>query len=451
MSSSFPPYEGTIPNLFSIKRYSEPHLEGSSLHQPSCIRLNALFPKEKLSSEEKSEAAALSCLSSFHLRESAPLNASKKEEEIEPTFSSLSPDAPLSSFKDPGRFFFYKPENGPSERRPIKQFASRAEKDLWELRKEEDPKEIERKLTKELDDAKKQMERELDKPFVYKAGSRGKVEQITFKGFEGNPISSLEIGVCSDRGRRHKMEDAHLISSFVCTLSNKTSYPAHLLALFDGHGGDRAALYAKKHLQSGLEKTLLEGDPEQLSNQQIWNGLKTALVATSHNFPGFEGTTALIALIINDQLWIANVGDSRAVFNHQGVPIQLSEDAKPTERKYQNSIEKRGGKVYLGRLQNANPFPSLSTARALGDPELEPGITARSKNTMIPLSTIEPGDDLILACDGIFDIASTRQIVDAAHSHPEESASNLAQNIVSSAYASGSRDNLSTIVVKFKK
>lgn len=59
---------------------------------------------------------------------------------------------------------------------------------------------------------------------------------------------------------------------------------------------------------------------------------------------GRGGSTAVTAIVINNQkLWVANVGDSRAVLSKDGVAIQMSIDHEPnTER---GSIEDRGGFV----------------------------------------------------------------------------------------------------------
>lgn len=72
---------------------------------------------------------------------------------------------------------------------------------------------------------------------------------------------------------------------------------------------------------------------------------KTDKAILSHNPDlGRGGSTAVTAILINGQkLWIANVGDSRAVLSKKGQAIQMSIDHEPnTER---DSIEDRGGFV----------------------------------------------------------------------------------------------------------
>ena len=53
-------------------------------------------------------------------------------------------------------------------------------------------------------------------------------------------------------------------------------------------------------------------------------------------------------LIIDDDVWIANTGDSRAVLSsHSGDKfIQLTEDHKPSEEAEKTRILKAGGQIY---------------------------------------------------------------------------------------------------------
>jgi len=43
-----------------------------------------------------------------------------------------------------------------------------------------------------------------------------------------------------------------------------------------------------------------------------------------------SGCTAVVVLIVDDMIYCANAGDSRAVFSSSGIAIPLSYDHKPT-------------------------------------------------------------------------------------------------------------------------
>ncbi|MBS0626798.1 MAG: protein serine/threonine phosphatase 2C family protein, partial [Verrucomicrobia bacterium] len=155
---------------------------------------------------------------------------------------------------------------------------------------------------------------------------------------------------------------------------------------------------------------------------------------------GRSGTTATVAMILDGKVWIANVGDSRTILDNG---IQLSEDAKPTDPRYQKGIENRGDKVFLGRINGC-----LAVARAIGDHDVGT-INPRPKITVYPLSKVLKGGHLILACDGVYNVSSTRQVAAAVWNHKNLSVKELAKNIVYSAYIAGSEDNLSVLLVKF--
>ena len=60
------------------------------------------------------------------------------------------------------------------------------------------------------------------------------------------------------------------------------------------------------------------------------------------------GSCAIIALLIDDLVYVANVGDSRAVMSSdEGAKITpLSRDHRPTDDEEQRRITNNGGKIY---------------------------------------------------------------------------------------------------------
>lgn len=295
---------------------------------------------------------------------------------------------------------------------------------------------IQRKLASELQYATMQMEQEKDGPFRYLEGSVGT--------FASESVGEYQTGVCHFIGSRPTMEDEHLAVSFDLEIGDKI-YPVRLFGVFDGHGGNEAALYLKAHLKDKLKKTLLEENESDLSDEGIWNALKRTFVRIDQKFKGSSGSTATVAMVLNGKLWTANVGDSRTILQNGSGTQQLSEDAEPGNPRYKKSIEKRGGVV---ENQDCPRVNGIAVGRAIGDPISNGALSARPKITMIPLTSIHPNSHLILSCDGIFDVASTRQIGQAVRDHAGESCETLAKNLAYSAFQAGSKDNLSALVIK---
>ena len=301
---------------------------------------------------------------------------------------------------------------------------------------------IQRKLKQEFTFAQKQMKGEKDYgPFFYQIGALGSPETEI--------IGPYQVGICHAQGRRPTMEDEHLTATFNLEIGG-TTYPVQLFGIFDGHGGVQAAQYLKTHLGEKLKQKLLELNPQKLSDEGIWNALKMTFVEMNKEFQEESGSTATVALSLDGKLWTANVGDSRTILvKRNGEILQLTEDAKPSDPRYVQGIKNRGGYVQLYDCWRVNGI--LAVGRAFGDHGIGPGMSTRPKITQIPLNQIPAGSHLVLACDGIWDVASTRQIaLSACFNHSEDQPTALAQNIVYSAYQAGSTDNLSAMVVQFR-
>jgi serine/threonine protein phosphatase PrpC len=265
-------------------------------------------------------------------------------------------------------------------------------------------------------------------------------------------VGSLPVGICHAQGRRPTMEDEHLAVAFDLNIAGR-QYPIQLFGVFDGHGGPLAAQFVRDNLQRKLEEALREFNTASLTDAGIWRALKMTPVRLNQDFKrqqgelaDYNGTTATIAMILDNKLWTANVGDSRTVLDNHGLAVQLTEDAKPGDERYRKGIENRGGEVYSHGVMRING--DLAVARAIGDHRLNGAASARPKITVKPLSEIKNGSHLILCCDGIYDVSRTVDIVNAVHQNHNLTAGNLARNIVYSAYQAGSTDNLSALVVK---
>lgn len=293
------------------------------------------------------------------------------------------------------------------------------------------------KLEKLFSRAQLKAKEEPDKEFRYQKAPKD------FKAHTEN-VAGYEVGVCHFIGRRPEMEDEHLATSFELEILGK-KYPVQLFGVFDGHGGKGAAIYVKENLKERLQETLTHFCTKGLSDEAIWNGLKITFARLKADFKGgISGTTATVAMILDGKLWTANVGDSRTILDNG---IQLSEDAKPDDPIYKKGIERRGGRVLVDPQGVPRVNGNLAVARAIGDRHVG-AMSGRPKITAYPLSNILEKTHLILACDGVYDVASTKQVAGAVKNNSELSVEELAKNIVYSAYESGSEDNVSTLVVK---
>ncbi|THC89778.1 hypothetical protein EYZ11_010772 [Aspergillus tanneri] len=232
------------------------------------------------------------------------------------------------------------------------------------------------------------------------------------------------------QGWRISMEDAHAavldLYAKYTTPKDTPSEPDKRLAFFgvyDGHGGDKVALFAGENLHKIVAKqdSFAKGDIEQ--------ALKDGFLATDRAIledPKYEeevsGCTAASEELNTNWTAVspcltgykANAGDSRSVLGVKGRAKPLSFDHKPQNEGEKARISAAGGFVDFGRV-NGN----LALSRAIGDfefkksPELSPEqqiVTAYPDVTVHELS--DDDEFLVIACDGIWDCQTSQAVVE---------------------------------------
>lgn len=178
-----------------------------------------------------------------------------------------------------------------------------------------------------------------------------------------NSDGEIKFGYSLVKGKaNHPMED-YYVSKFTKVDGKELG----LFAIYDGHLGERVPAYLQKHLFSNILKEVLQFFLLTASGsclflifnlcmclqEHFWYDTQRALIAAyektdqtilSHSDLGRGGSTAVTAILLDGRrLWVANVGDSRAVLSRGGQAIQMTVDHEPhTERL---SIEDKGGFV----------------------------------------------------------------------------------------------------------
>ncbi|MCB1148776.1 MAG: protein serine/threonine phosphatase 2C family protein [Chlamydiia bacterium] len=260
-------------------------------------------------------------------------------------------------------------------------------------------------------------------PFMFR------LKEVNFN----HPLTNTGCGYA--QGERPHMEDVHLAKEF-----DVGSKRISLLAVFDGHGGDSAALFVARNIERVLKGFL---EKFGLSDVGIWNALKITCVHLDRAYLLLAGTTANIALFVDGHLWVANVGDSRALLLTKESIVQLSDDAKCGTR-FDSSIVKRGAQVIRRRVGGA-----IAPARYIGNPAQGAATTPRPKITKTKL---QGRALLIQMSDGITDVLSNLKIAALVSKFQSNSwyPGEIAAGIVEAAYAGGSKDNLTVLATYLK-
>ena len=111
------------------------------------------------------------------------------------------------------------------------------------------------------------------------------------------------------------------------TIKQLTNVNGYYLAVFDGHGGWQVAEMCNRKLHTYLDKHLKGARKEQHIKDAITKAfddceeefLQVAKKAFENGFPktAYVGSCALIAVVIDDKLYVANSGDCKGVLLRQ--------------------------------------------------------------------------------------------------------------------------------------
>ena len=276
---------------------------------------------------------------------------------------------------------------------------------------------------------------------------------LPFNNYENSKTSSKSMGIIKSYGAntyqglvRNYNEDR---VSIIINMSrpknyNKNYWPkTSFFGIYDGHGGNTCSEF----LRDSLHKLIFNDNnyPENVP-EAIKNGFKKAekefleniaIDKNKENILDKSGSCAVIILIVDNKIYIANVGDSRGLLslNNGKEYIVITEDHKPNNEKEKNRIIKNGGQVYQSQTvinDNENEFLNgqillgpyrvlpgrLSVSRTIGDIEAKNEKFGGNPNVIISVPDIfiydlknDDIDFLLLGCDGIYDQMSNDEIM----------------------------------------
>ena len=258
-------------------------------------------------------------------------------------------------------------------------------------------------------------------------------------------------------------EDKIIVSSLLKkpTSSKLKTWPKiSYFAIFDGHGGEECSEFLKENYDKYLIENKNFPFDIKLSMVETFQKIEEDFFKLKCKENSFEdsdksGSCALVAIIFDNKVYIANIGDSRAIMSiNGGTKVkQLTVDHKPDNVKEFERALKTGSKIYLD--DNDDPFRDESTLEFIKDKiELEKmkeiknntddekifrvypsdlavmrtigDIKAKKKEfggipgTIINIPDIfifeinSNNDFIVMGCDGIYDDLSNEEIVNAA-------------------------------------
>lgn len=250
------------------------------------------------------------------------------------------------------------------------------------------------------------------------------------------------------QGRRDNNEDKH---EHIINIDgdNTKINPINFFAVFDGHGGKNISKFLKKNLSAYFlnkidKKIYNKYDVFKNYTNLVYDKLQNKLIKNHPRISQFCGSTACIGIQYNNDLWILNVGDSRAIkCNKSNIAEQLSLDHKPNAPEEKNRIEQLGGNINYDGFDWR--IKGLSLSRAFGDTECSPYVNHIPD--VFKYEILNDDKFLVFACDGLYDVLSNQDITDYIINLKNNNfTGNYAKELAEYAYEKGSLDNITTII-----
>lgn len=239
-------------------------------------------------------------------------------------------------------------------------------------------------------------------------GQSFSAEPVVEKHTETDRNWAFDAAVSSCQGWRFSQEDDHSLK-----LELPGEHKASFFAVFDGHGSAKVSKHAAESLWRHItqNQSYIQGNFKEALEQSFLTFDRE--VFESYNAQ-LAGTTATCVLIVDNVIYCANIGDSRSVASVKCECVPLSHDHKPENPLELKRILSAGGYV-LGNRVNGN----LALSRAFGDFHYKTNEQLPADQQIVSpfpeVSRIELNDDvdfIVLACDGIWDVLTSEDVVE---------------------------------------
>ncbi|MDR3646693.1 MAG: PP2C family protein-serine/threonine phosphatase [Candidatus Babeliales bacterium] len=269
---------------------------------------------------------------------------------------------------------------------------------------------------------------------------------------------------------------------------NRPETDEYFFGVFDGHGGSKVSDY----LANILHPFYLDYIYEKFTiPDALIKSFESVHKELDSNTSLYQGSTALVAVIKDEKIYVANVGDSRAVLYRNSQAIDLSYDHKSSRKDEVERVQKLGAHVYIpvesldgSRLQWSKiinntqfidvkkaellkllniPFRQIDThsalvfnssgkcsclTRVIGYKLMQDILIPTPEITII--DKIAEDEFIIMASDGIWDVMTSQYAINLVKELLEEgkSVDNVARRLARRARILGSADNITVLIIK---
>ncbi len=238
----------------------------------------------------------------------------------------------------------------------------------------------------------------------------------------------LKTFSATDVGRKREINQDYVFSS-----ENPVGQLPNLFIVADGMGGhaagDLASSFTTRNVVEEIKASDLSG-PIRIIRGAIEHA-NLALMEEAKKKPEYEGmgTTIVAATIVDDCIYVANVGDSRLYLVNEDI-VQITRDHSLVEEM-----------VMAGRLDKEE-------ARLHPDKNIITRAIGAGKDVKIDFfdMKLRPGDRILMCTDGLsnmLDDKEIRMIIDR-----ENDVAGMVYSLIKAANDNGGKDNIGVIIIE---
>ncbi|MDD3409402.1 MAG: serine/threonine-protein phosphatase [Eubacteriales bacterium] len=247
------------------------------------------------------------------------------------------------------------------------------------------------------------------------------------------PGFSYSIGAAQTIGGRENQEDSFYGSDF---RSQDTLRNHGLLAIMaDGVGGMKGGENASASAIKAMAERFIKQDAHRAMSDRMLElvaDAQQAVLNLNKAQDGNCGTTVVSALMYDDQLVFASVGDSRIYLYRAGVLLQLNrEHVLGKENDEKLALQKAGEQLEARRAKAITAYIGKQNLRLID-------------RTLHPMKLVR-GDRILLMSDGVFGTLSEEEMLSALHQDCAQAANTLIKAVV--AHKAPHQDNATVVIV----
>ncbi|KAI7835622.1 hypothetical protein COHA_010479 [Chlorella ohadii] len=255
------------------------------------------------------------------------------------------------------------------------------------------------------------------------------------------PDGLVDAGWATCRGKRSINED----TCYCAFHKDDEGQDVGAFGVFDGHGGPMAAKFVRDHLFKNLFGHQHFGSNLARAMEDAYQETDGQYLELDAEHQRDDGCTAVTAVLLGQRLVVAHVGDSRAVISINRTAQALSKDHKPNRADERGRIEGAGGAVVWAGTWRVGGV--LAVSRSFGNRMMKQFIIPHPEIWQDVIT--EANRVLVLASDGLWDAVDNEEATQLALKWRAAGAEYAARALCMEAYARGSQDNITAVVIFF--